>query len=136
MSAALFIVLDRESPGFDAMVNGKFLARDAERLEEVARSLGLAPLDAYVSYSPEDARAMMEEMGADPDEVAEMELPEQTWSDPQEGLDWLQKVGGHLRENPSSVKNPEGVLADLEEYRAVLEQAKAVGARWCLQVDF
>jgi hypothetical protein len=32
--------------------------------------------------------------------------------------------------------NPKGVLADLEVYRSVLEQAKQVGARWNLQADF
>jgi hypothetical protein len=52
MSAAFFIVLDKENPGFDTMVNGKFLAQDAKQLEKVAKSLGIRPLEDYVSYSP------------------------------------------------------------------------------------
>ena len=136
MSAAFFIVLDREEPGFDTFVNGKSLAKDYETLEMVAGSLGLRPLGEYISYSPEEAREMMEELGTDPDEIEGMELPEKRWYDPQEGLDWVQKVCAHLEANPSAVKNTEGVLADLEEYRNVLEQAKAAGARWCLQGDF
>lgn len=51
MSAAFFIVLDREDPGFDTMVNGKFLAQDAKRLEKIAKLLGLRSLEEYVSYA-------------------------------------------------------------------------------------
>jgi hypothetical protein len=136
MSAAFFIVLDREDPGFDTMVNGKFLSQDAKRLEKIAKSLGMRPLEAYVSYSPEEARAMMEDMGTDPNEIEGMELPEQKWYDPQDGLDWVSEVSAHVRANPSSVKNAKGVLADLDEYRTVFEQAKSIKARWNLQVDF
>jgi hypothetical protein len=98
--------------------------------------VGIRPLGEFVSYSPEEARAVMEAMGTDADEVEEIELPEQKRYDPQEGLDWVRQVSAHVQANPSAVKNPEGVLADLEEYRTVLEQADAVGARWNLQVDF
>src|SRR5262249_27527424 len=135
MSAAFFIVLDREDPGFDTTVNGKFLSQDAKRLEKIAKSLGIRPLDQYVSYSPEEAREMMEDMDVDPEEVEGMDLPALTWYDPQEGLNWVNKVAAHIGEHPSSVKNPKGVLGDLEEYRSVLEQAKGVGARWNLQVE-
>jgi hypothetical protein len=136
MSAAFFIVLDQKDPGFNTAVNGKFLSQDAKRLAKIAKSLGICPLEEYVSYSPEEARAMMEDMGTDPDDIEGMELPEQKWYDPQEGLDWVGQVSAHVRANPSLVRNPKGVLADLEEYGTVLEQVKEVGARWNLQVDF
>jgi hypothetical protein len=102
MSAAFFIVLDRKEPAFDTMVNGKFLSQDAMRLEKVAKSLGIRPLEEFVSYSPEEARAMMRDMGTNPDEIAEMELPEQKWYEPQEGLDWVNKVSTHLRARKQS----------------------------------
>jgi hypothetical protein len=136
MGAAFFIVLDRKDPGFDTMVNGKALSQDARRLEKIAKSLGIRPLEEYVSYEPDEAREMMEEMGTDPDEIDDMELPEQKWYEAQEGLEWVTKIGAHIRANPSSVKNAEDVLADLDAYRAVLEQAKSIKARWNLQVDF
>ena len=136
MSVAYFIVLDQKDPGFDTMVNGKFLAQDDMRIRKVAKALGIRPLDEYVSYSPKDAREMMEDMDADPDEIEGTEFPEQAWYEPTEGLDLADRLSGHVRANPSAVKNAKGVLADLEEYKAVFEQAKAVGARWCLQVDY
>jgi hypothetical protein len=135
MSSAFFIVLDRKDPGFDTMVNGKFLSQDAGRLRKIARSLKIPAIEDYVSYSPEEARAMMEDLGGDPSEIEEAELPEQKWYASQEGLDWVTKVRDHIRADPSSVKNATGVLADLEQYREVLDQAEAIGARWNLQVD-
>lgn len=136
MSAAFFIVLDRSDPGFDTMVNGKFLSKEVDRLEKIAKSLGICPLEEFVSYSPDEAQAMMADMGTDPGDIEGMELPEQKWYDPQEGLDWVDRVSAHIRSNPTSVKNAQGVLADLDEYRKVLSQAKQVGAKWNLQVDF
>jgi hypothetical protein len=136
MSAAYFIVLDNSDPGFDTMVNGKFLSRNAKQLEKIAQSLAIRTLDDFISYSPDEARAMMENLGSDPAEIAKMELPEQKWFDPQEGLELVGKMAAHVQKNPSAVKNPKGVLADLGEYQVVLEKAKAIGARWNLQVDF
>ncbi len=136
MSAAFFIVLDQEDPGFDTMVNGKFLAHDAKKLAKVAKSLGIRSLEEYVSYAPDDARLMMEELGTSPDEIEGLELPEQAWFDPTEGLDLVARLSEHIRANPSAVRNAEGVLADLEEYKVVFDNAKANGARWNLQVDF
>jgi hypothetical protein len=136
MSVAFFIVLDRQDPGFDTMVNGKYLARDAERLAGIARSLGMPALEDYVSYAPDEARAMMEDLGAAPEDIEAAELPEQRWFDAQEGLDLVAKLADHVRTNPAAVKNAKGVLADLREYKEVLEKAQEIGARWNLGVDF
>ena len=136
MSAAFFIVLDQKNPDFDTVVNGKFLSQEARPLAKIARSLGIRPLEEYVSYTPEEAREMMEELGDDAGEIEGTELPEQKWYQSEEGLDWVSQVSTHIRANPSAVRNAEGVLADLHEYRAVFERAKAIGARWNLQVDF
>src|SRR5262245_10886538 len=108
--AAYFIVLDQKDPGFDTMLNGKYLSKEAKRLEKIAKSLGVRALDDYVSYSPEEARAIMEDMGTDPAVKAKMELPEQKWYDPEEGLDLVRKLSAHVKTNPSAVKNARGVL--------------------------
>jgi hypothetical protein len=136
MSAAFFIVLDNEDPGFDTMVNGKFLSQDSDRLGTIAKSIGVRKLEDYVSYSPDEARAIMEDFGTDPEEIEATELPERQWFDAQEGLDLVAKLADHIRANPTAVKNAEGVLSDLQEYQVVFEKAKRIGARWNLQVDF
>jgi hypothetical protein len=136
MSTAYFIVLDREQPGFDTMVNGKFLAQDSRKLEKIARSLHLRALEDFVSYSPDEAVAMMEDFGADLDGIDAAELPVQQWFDAADGLALLEKLAGHVQANPTAVKNAQGVLSDLQEFQEILAKAKAIGARWNLQVDF
>src|SRR5207302_1297166 len=99
---AFFIVLDNKEPDFDSSVNGAFLSRDADRLERIAKSLGIRQLEEYVSYAPDEASAMMEDLGADPEGV---ELPEEQWFDAQEGLDLVAKLTDYIHANPKSVKN-------------------------------
>jgi hypothetical protein len=79
---------------------------------------------------------MMEDLGADAQEADATDLPEQQWFDPQEGLELVAKLADHIRAKPSVVRNADGVLSDLREYEELLEKAKAIGARWNLQVDF
>lgn len=136
MSAAFFIVLDKKDPSFDTMVNGKYLSQDSKGLRKIAKLLGIRALEDYISYAPEEARAMMEEFEGDPEEIEVTALPEQQWFEVQEGLDLVAKLTEHIRVNLKAVKNAKGVLADLQEYKAVFEKAKAIGARWNLQVDF
>jgi len=110
MSTAFFIVLDRQDVGFSTIVNGQALSQYAAQLRKIAISLGLQPLEQYVSYPPEHARATMEALGTDPGTIERISLPAQTWPDPRAGLEWTSRVSAHIRANPSSVRNPEGVL--------------------------
>ena len=136
MSAAFFIVLDNNEPGFDTMVNGKSLSRDAEKLDEIAQTLGIRSLEEYVSYLPEDARAMMEDFGTAPEEIEAASLPAQQWYNAEDGLEMVTRLADYIRAHPTSVNNPKGVLDDLQEFQEVFEKAKGIGARWNLQVDF
>src|SRR5262249_15592616 len=126
MSAAFFIVLDQEDPGFDTTVNGKNLSQNSNRLERIAKGLGIRPLEDYISYSPDEARAMMEDLGADSETINATELPQEQWYDPQEGLDLVARLTDHVRANPTTVRNTKGVLADLQEYKELFEQAKGI----------
>lgn len=136
MSAAFFIALDCEDPGFDTFVNGKNLSKDSEGLGRMASALGLRPLEDYVSYSPDEALEMMEDMGGDPEALAQAELPEEQWFTAEEGLDLVARLASHVRANPAGLRDAEGVLSDLREFEGVLAQAKAIGARWNLKLDF
>lgn len=133
MGAAFYIVLDNKDPGFDTFVNGKFLSIDNARLERAARLLGLRLLGEYVSANPEEALAELQDLGGDPDGV---ELPAEQWFDCDEGLAWVSRVAEYVKAHPNEMKNADGVLSDLDEYRRVFEQAKAIGARWHLGVDY
>ena len=129
--ASYFIVVDQPDPGFDTFVNGKAIAREAERLSSLASSLGLKAPEEYFSMGGDDASSLAGEFGVDED----IQLPPEQWFSADEGLEWVARLSAHLQSHSDAVEDAEAVLADLAEYGSVLSQARAVGARWHLSVD-
>lgn len=144
MGAAYYVVLNTEDPGFDTTVDGKALARHARQIDSIAASLGFKALDEYCSQSLEDARVLMMDLmeleeGDDlPPEAEETlrKMPPETWFEATVGLDYARQVSAHIRDNPSSVGDPDAVLNDFDALATVLQQAAERELKWHLQVDF
>ncbi len=130
MSLAWFVALEREIPGFDPFVNGKFIAKAGDQLDAVAKSSGVTPLMDFFSASPEVLEAMAEEAGED----ALVGGPEEQWFTAEDGL----KTVRVLLQAASDGKLPssEKIASDLRELETVLEKARAHGVRWHLAIDF
>lgn len=131
MSVAFYIVLDTEEPGFDPFVNGKAIAH-AEDLDDFCAKHDLPVLESFVSQSAEELEEMLDE---------EMELPEgesgdALWFDAQEGVNYVDALIAALRKDPDGIESAADVIDDLLEYKAVLEQAQAIEAKWRLALDF
>ena len=127
MSLAYFIVLDRQTPGIDPFVDGKFLAREAGRINQVAGTLGLPLLDDFVDYNS------VEELGID---LGDWEGRPSDWFTPKDGLAWVEALIAYFEARPEVLAHPSDVLADLHACREVLETARTVEARWHFAVDF
>jgi hypothetical protein len=54
MGAALYIVLEDNDPGFDAIVNGTALSKDIDALDDLASNIGVKPLMAFFSQNAEE----------------------------------------------------------------------------------
>ena len=117
MSAALYIVLERQIEGFDPFVNGKALSREEEELDAIARNLGVTPLMGFYSASEEEA----EEFG--------LETGPETWFTAEQGLATVNALLAH-------VEGKDAVSADLQEFARVLEEARKQQVRWHLGVDY
>ncbi len=124
MSLAYYIVLDNDDPGFDPFVNGKFLAKEARRVNKAAKKLGLKRLDDLTSYEE-----IADEFGIEGDAQQDM------WFAAEEGIAWTEALIDRFREEPKLLKNPDGVIADLEECLGVLQKAEEIGARWRFSMD-
>jgi hypothetical protein len=127
MSVAYFIVLDNENPGFDPFVNGKNLAREAGALDVICQQLGLRMFDEFVSM---DAGEWSD------DEENEAAPFSHSWYSADEGMTFVTALRDYIIEHPTTVKKPQGVLADLAEYIEVFTAAKRIGAKWHLATDF
>src|ERR1017187_232949 len=127
MSAALYLVINSDAPGFDTAVNGKALSRSSEQLEAAAKELGVTPLMAFFSMSAEELDASVEEFGISEEAAAKM-APEQ-WFDPDEGL---RTVRALLPAFEADAK----ARADLLAFVSVFEEAAKRGLRFHLAVDY
>ena len=129
MSVAYYIVLDHEEPGFDTFVNGKFLARDAEKLDAICEQLGIPKIDDFVVMSEDELADLLDE---------DIELPEgegEQWFTADEGIAFVTALTEHIKVNPGTLSNPQGILEDLAEYADVFEKAKGIDAKWRLNLD-
>ena len=121
MGVACFIVLDAEDPGFDAFVNGKAIARDADALNRIAGQLGLKGFDSYLSQ-----------------DLSEFDVPETgaEWFTADEGLHWAHTLKDYIARHPDAVGSADGIIADLDEYLRVFDEARTRGLRWHFEIDY
>lgn len=140
MSVAYYIVLDAEEPGFDTFVNGKAVAHATDELDELCRQNGLQTLDSFMGQSMDEISDMLGE---------DIELPESEvgddgdgesrgdakWFEPSEGLAVISAIISAIERKPDALDDPQAVLEDLMEYKAVLERAAAIEAQWALALD-
>jgi hypothetical protein len=126
MGAAYYIALDNGNPGFDTMVNGKAGARVRDAIVAITDKLKLPGIDDLASFAD-----LAAEFGVDPDLPAAQEK----WFEPAEGIQWVRAVRDHIQANRKSVKKPEAVLADLNEYEDLLTKAQSIASKWHFAID-
>ncbi len=121
MSAACFIVLNDDDPGFDAFVNGKALAQEAENINDIAMKIGLLPFEHYLSQ-----------------DLSEFGVPETEplWFDAGEGIKWAGKLKDYIMANPDSVLDATAVVEELDEYLRVYGEARTRGLQWHFELDY
>ena len=132
MSVAYYIELDDEEPGFETFVNGKAVAHAIEELDTLCEREGIARLEDFMGQSVDDVADMLGEDIEMPDDAETDEI----WFEPQAGLDTIDAIVAAIQKDPTALPDAAGVVEDLGEYRAVLQQAAELGARWHLALDF
>jgi hypothetical protein len=150
MSVAMFIAIESENPGFNTFVNGKFLARNQEKLDALAKRLKITPLTQFFSASDADREFLKEQIAnlteiADPkDERSQAALKKlrkelrsaETWFKAADGLKTVGALLEALRAKPEQLDRQDGVISDLEEFVRVLTAAKTRKLRWHLSWDY
>jgi hypothetical protein len=132
MGSALYIVLERDIPGVDALaVDGRALSCAADELDLLANRLGLKPLMEFFSMDPAEAGAWLEDVGG----LDGLDVPDETWFEAAEGLQTVDPLLAHLANNPKDISESDRVLVDLRAFQSVLQRASAERVRWHLVVD-
>jgi hypothetical protein len=126
MGAALYIALEKEIPGVDAIIDGKMLSRAEKHLAETAKRLRVRPLMEFFSVSPDEAAGLLEGEGAD------VEIPAEQWFSAEEGLRTVQA----LLHKVDSSSESKAAKDDLLGCERVFQEAQKRGVKWHLAVDF
>jgi hypothetical protein len=123
MSAAYYIVLEREIDGLDTMMNGKSLSRHMESLDAAATKLGVKPLSKFYGLSADEAANFGDEM------MEGIELPPLEQFSARDGLTTVKAL---LAYTPVHVDH---VVDDLKECEHILTVAAEHGVSWHFQID-
>ena len=126
MGAALHIVLEKEIPGVDTIIDGKMLSRAEKHLAGAAKRLGVRPLMEFFSVNPEEAAGFLESEGV------EVEIPAEQWFSAEEGLRTVQALLGEADSSSES----RAAKDDLLGCERVLREAQKREVRWHLAIDF
>lgn len=135
MAASMYIVVEGEDPGFDIFVNGRVLARNEDALEKLSLRLGVRPLIEYFS-ADENSMSLLIEEGAGNRELMHR-LPPPQWYSANDGLVTVTALVDALQQEPQQLGSEgEQVLAELLEYKRVLEKTRQRELRWHLAVSW
>jgi hypothetical protein len=135
MAATMYIVVEGDDPGYNIFVNGRALARHEDAVERLALRLGVRPLLEFFSADENSMALLIEEGAGDPELLRR--LPPPQWYAAADGMATVAALAAALREEPQQLGS-EGplVLAELEEYAAVLKKTQERGLRWHLAVSW
>ena len=118
-------------PGIDASsVDGKFLSRNLDWLDEVARQLNVPSVSTLISVNPQEASAFFEGEGGDP---ADLPILAEEWFDASEGLRTIDALLDHVE---SSRPDDQHLLRDLIACKRVLDRMCKENVRFHFAVDF
>lgn len=139
MGMELYPAFRAPVPGAGFAAEGRSLARDLERLDQLAVSLGLQPLSAFAdNREPPDDFEPPADFDGDPDTYVELACgPWQDWFRAADGLRTAEGLLAAIQADPKrmgSMARAEGAVADLEELVRCLRSAAARDVEFRLQV--
>lgn len=130
MGVAVFVSLEKEIAGVQPLdVDGKFLAKAQDALDEFVSKQGLKTIAEMTSFSDEEVEDFF-------DEESEVPQTEELWFSASDGLATIRAMLKHLNENPDFVKRSYDVREDLLSIETILIAADAQQSRFHFSLDF
>lgn len=127
MSAAYYIILEKEDTGIDLNVYGRGISRDQEVLDKIAQDIGIKPLSNFYSI---DVESVLDLIGED---ITSLGIPDEYWFDSREGLITIQLLLNYITNNNSGISK--STVTELQNYERILKEAVIHNTRWHLAID-
>ncbi len=126
-----YVILEREIPNFDVYVSGHGLSRDSDRLEQLAKGIGVKPLLSFFSVSQEELISLLNgAVSADLNIKSEKEQ----WFSAEDGLRTVRALMDSLQKTQSTAR--EKLVSELREFERVLIVAHEQDIGWHLGIDY
>jgi len=109
MGTALYISIKDAPKDLDTFMDGKSLARAWEAFNPIAAKLGLPNFGKLCSTA---------------------------WKSPEKGLQTFTAYLAYLQQHPESIPDSAGVIDDLEDVIRLIGEAKKLGTKWRLLLDY
>ncbi|MEA2710574.1 MAG: hypothetical protein QOF78_3175 [Phycisphaerales bacterium] len=135
MALAFIVTLEKDLPdpapaaAYAKAATGKALAREADKLDSVARRKSVITPTSLLSESQAALIAQMKEEGFDP---SKMRLPPEQFFPAPEGLKTIRALHEYVSANLNDFKQPNPILRDLKAAEALLIAADTAGVRFHL----
>ncbi len=110
---------------------GKVLARNFDKLNQIAKGLGIKSLGEYFSMDAEEAKALYEDFGT---EGADSPSFQTEWFSAQEGLISVRGLLKYLSDDSSSVDDLENLKLSLQQLEQALSLAAPAGIPFYLTI--
>ena len=130
--ARSFIVLEREIPGLDTMMDGKSLSLASNKLKRLAKKLGVTPLSEFLSIDPVKFSDFLKKEGIRDSVVP---IPPLQHFSGEQGLVTIRALLDYIKSHRISVPNSSGVLKDLQDCERILLLAANHRVRWRMDVE-
>ena len=127
MALAIILTLQQPVPAAPAPpknATGKSLAKEADKLDFLARTVGVPQPSSLLS---EPRAALEAQLVADGFDPAKMRLPPERFYPAADGRRVVAALIGHVAARPNDVKQPVAILRDLRAVEATLAAAEAAG---------
>lgn len=126
MGVAYFVSLDKEDIDFEYELDGKRLAKAADKLNQIAKANGMEELESFFGMGGDDLSDILGD-----EDISR----EEQWFEAAEGVKYFEALKALLVANDASIKNAKGIIAEIGDFIAVLKKAEAAGAKWHLAID-
>jgi len=126
-----YVILEREIPGFDVYVNGHALSNESNRIERLAKQIGVKPLLSFFSVSQGDLTSLLD--GAPPADL-DIQSEKEQWFHAEDGLKTVRALMDHLKKTQSTEEGQ--LINELREFERVLVAAHQQNIGWHLGIDY
>ncbi len=133
MGVGIYIKLQRTIEGADPLaIDGKAVSRNLEQLDRIASAQGWQPIGKFLSFDASELAEFAEGEGLS---ASEIHVADEKWFSADSALSTVSGLVTELSSETSPITHRDDILRDLQQMKAVLQQAAAASVLFHFTMD-